>query len=100
MVFAIRQDRLGFLLIDQIKSKVGGNRSQMKEIGVRDEFADGTAKRFGVSGVSNRQLDLFQPLCGRAWQRSLHRRLRLRLPPFVLIPIEYSVLDRQAARQK
>src|ERR1022692_3225526 len=93
MVFAIRQDRLGFLLIDQIKSKVGGNiaereghqgsllqavihtfgvairnvvrqcnlddpirlsslqlftpklqadeRSQMKQIGVRDEFADG-----------------------------------------------------------
>ena len=93
MVFAIRQDRLGFLLIDQIKSKVGGHiaereghqgpllqavihtfgvairnvvrqcnlddpirlsslqlftpklqadeRSQMKQIGVRDEFADG-----------------------------------------------------------
>src|ERR1019366_1181861 len=130
MLLAIRQDRLGFLLIDQIKSKVGGNiaereghqgpllqavihafgvgirnvirkrnlddpirlsslqlftpklqadeRSQMKQIGVRDGFADGTAKRLGVGGVSNRQVDLLEPLCRRSWQRSLHRELRYR----------------------
>ncbi len=75
-------------------------RSQMKLIGRRDLGSGHRAKRLGIGCVSNRQLDLLEPLCGRAWQRSLHRGLRLGLPPFILIPIEYSVLDRQAACQK
>ena len=131
MLFAMRQDRLGFLLIDQIKSKVGGNVAkrerhqgpplqamihafgvgirnvvrqcdlghpirfpplqlfppeleahyggQMEKVGRRDLGADLGAKRGGFGGVSNRQLDFFQPLGRCAGQRSFHRGLLVSL---------------------
>jgi hypothetical protein len=45
---------------------------QMEQIGVRDLGADERAKRCGSRSVGNCQLDLFEPLSRRTWQRSWH----------------------------
>ena len=72
MLFAMRQDRLGFLLIDQIKSKVGGNVAERERH--QGPLLQAMIHAFGV-GIRNvvRQCDLGHPI---------------RFPPLQLFPPE------------